>query len=210
LTSDQRKKEKTLKIWVFDLSAKPGKTYKYRMRVIMYNPVAGYKPILKTPEDNLLAGLTSPWSEPVGPVTVERDSYYFVGSIADDGKTANFTVYKWDYGWFYQATFDGVKPGQGIGGKKMIAKAYQKQADGTLREFRKEVDFTTGATLHEISGKTVSIRESDGSVIKQDPATVSSEKDYKKCKDILLKQRQELKNAQIVKESRDNTEEALQ
>jgi len=203
LSSEQRKKEKTLKVWVHDLTARPGKTYKYRLRVVMYNPLAGYKPIMKTPQNNLVAGLVSPWSEPIGPVTVEREGYIFAGSISDDSKSVNFTVYKWNAGWLYQATFDRVKVGQAIGGKKVIGKGYQRLPDGTLQESRnKEIDFTTGAVLEAISKNDVTIRMDDSSVIKQELSTISSDKDFKKCKDILIKQRQDVAKGNVVGEAK--------
>lgn len=221
-------KEKTRQIWVHDLTGVPGKTYRYRLRVVMYNLLAGYRPILKDPKNNLRVGLVSDWSPPSEPVTLERESYFFVGQPTDTtGKTIQITVYKWHRGWLYTKAFT-VGPNQAVGAKTKIL-MYQYQADGKMLETpNKEFNFDTGAVLQEIStnvpitvtesgggtrqetGSIISVKMPDGTTIKQDTANISSDKDLKKCRGITMKQGQTLKKARtegyLIREGRDDKE----
>ncbi len=211
LPDEERKKEKTLWVWVHDFTAKPGKTYKYQMRVVMLNPLAGYKLLLKTPENNLLVGLISPWSEASAPVTVIRENYVFIGSPGDGNKTVNMVVYKWYNGWLYKEIFD-VKPGQTIGMKRKEAKVYSKTPVEILQQPAMEMDFNTGIVLQDIQSNVqvtvnepnggtrqetatvVTIKMPDGTLVKQDTSNISYDKDLKKCKNIQTIQVQALKN----------------
>jgi hypothetical protein len=197
LTDEERKKQKTLWVWVHDLTAKPGKTYKYQMKVFMYNPLAGYKKILKTPENNLVVGLASPWSSASEPVKVVSEYYIFLSTIGDGNKTANLLVYKWHNGWLYKENFE-VKPGQTIGAKKKV-KIYRKVAEGLIQEPTQDLDFNTGAVLQNVQGTEVALKMSDGTIIKQDTSNINSDKDLKKCKSTITSQLQTIKTGPVIK-----------
>jgi hypothetical protein len=217
LTNEERKKENVLWVWVHDFTAKPGKTYKYQMRIVMLNPLAGFKPILKTPENNLVVGLMSPWSEASGPATVIQEHYVFLSSPGDGNKTANMLVYKWYNGWLYKESFE-VKPGQTIGTKKKVAKVYLKTDRGILQQPAMEMDFNTGVILQDIqvnvpvtvqepsggsrqeTATVVTLKMPDGSIVKQDTSNINYDKDYKKCKSTLTAQLQALRNTAVVRE----------
>ncbi|MFA5864182.1 MAG: hypothetical protein WC975_05785 [Phycisphaerae bacterium] len=215
MTDEQRKNQKTLTVWVHDLTATPGKTYKYRMRVVMFNPLAGYTPILKKPENTLLVGIEGSWSESSVPVTVERENYFFLSNVSNGAKSVTVTIYKWNAGYIYKENFE-VKPGQSIGGKKMVGKTWRNQLDGKIIESRQEIDFGTGATLQEVTpnvevtvqeaGKpstearketatVITVKMDDGTILKQDTLNISFDKDIKKYKDVLYKQGRRLVEA---------------
>jgi uncharacterized membrane protein YgcG len=199
LTDEERRGKKTLKVWAFDFSAKPGLTYKYRIRVVMYNPLAGYKIYLKTPENNLLAGLASTWSEASSSVTLERDIYYFAEGLSSDKKSVKFSIYKWYLGKLYKEDFP-IAPGELIGEKKKVRLLTEsKQSDLPERE---EVDFSTGLTLEKFvpssdgNSVTVTITSPSGKTVTQDSAEVCAGKEYDRCKEIVKTQYIEWKKIQ--------------
>jgi hypothetical protein len=194
LTDEDRKTKKTLKIWALDLFARPGKTYKYRMRVVMYNPLAGYKIYLKDPKNTLLTGIPSPWAEAPASVRLENEFYCFVDTLSSDKKSIKFNVTKWYQGNLYSEIFM-AKEGEAVGDKKKIkmlpTSAEQKQEDlGT-----EEVDFNTGLIFAEFTpGQTdrevsVTLKTSDGQTLKQNSTEVKDSSDYKKLQDMLKDQR---------------------
>ncbi len=136
-----------LRVWAQDMTAKEGGTYKYSMRVVMYNPLAGWTLYLKNKEDTLLVGLASEWTEPTAPVTLGRETYFFLRSAKADKKEAVVEVYKWKLGWLCKATFR-IQPGQEIGTPKRT-RFYVKEGDSLIEE-QKLVDFDTGAVLVDV------------------------------------------------------------
>ncbi len=214
-----KKTEKTIKIWAFDLTPKPGKTYIYRMRVVMYNPLAGYKPYLKDPNYNLVVGIPGEWSAYTKPVTIEKTMYLFVTDITDDGKGARITIYKWYKGWLCKETFS-VYPGQSIGYTK-ITRAYDEQPDG-FHELRPEVDFNTGAILLQVeANKNVLVREpvsktgefdlrtekatviiyrnANSNLAEQDTSNIIFDRNYKRCKSIQKEQLMKLRKSTVIR-----------
>jgi hypothetical protein len=196
LTDEQRREQKTLKVWANDFTAKPGITYKYRIRVIMYNPLAGYKPYLKDASNNLLAGLASDWVDAAGTITLDKPLYYFAEGPSSDKKAARFSVYKWYLGKWYQADFN-VKPGDAIGENrkmKLLTTPVSGSNSSTDDSDRGEVDFSSGATFEkmDVSADGVSLKATittaDGKTEVQDSATIAETKEYKECKDKLKKQ----------------------
>jgi hypothetical protein len=225
LTDEERKNKKTLKFWAYDLTATPGVSYKYRARVVMLNPLAGYRLILKEPDLALEVGLPSGWVEVKSPITIDNKSYYFVDGTGDTPDTISVTVYKWYLGWIYTQKF-AVKKGEKIGGKKSLI-TYTPQAPNSFISARKEIDFSTGATLEDFSvnqtvtikrpdGESVTetgvtqmtVRTSDGQTLKQDTANNSNNSDLKKCKEALRKIRMNMPNYTIVMEGKPGKETA--
>lgn len=81
-------------IWITDHTVEPGKTYRYRLSLLVFNPYAGVGNALKTPQDAgklLLQGAWSKWSEPV---MVEPAKYLFVMDIKA-GNRARLEMYMW-------------------------------------------------------------------------------------------------------------------
>ena len=209
-------------MWAYDVTPKQGKTYIYRIRVVLYNPFAGYKPYLKDPKYNLLVGIVGPWSEPTKPVTIEKDKYLFVSDITDDGKGARITVYRWHKGWLCKESFN-VYPGDEIGYPKET-RLYQEQSDG-FHELREQVDFSTGAILLKVvPNKTVLVREplgktgefdlrkekatviifrdKDGTLVKQDTSNILFDRDYKICKSVRKEQLMKLRKSTVIRYKR--------
>lgn len=108
-----------VQLWAHDLTAQPGKVYRYRLRVEVTNPVFGrgsalvadQKDMAKSP---VILSEPSEWTEPV---TVLDDQYYFItnASEADDLGAARATaeVYRFFYGYYRKAAVS-IEPGDMI------------------------------------------------------------------------------------------------
>jgi len=118
-------------IWATDTTVEPGKTYRYRVRLLAFNSYAGMTSRLADPLDAsqiILEGEWSPWSEPL---TVRPTSYLFVlGGSGEGKKTVRVRVYQWIRGVWENgyATF-------GIGDRVVIDKGLiQLTYDGVIRD----------------------------------------------------------------------------
>ena len=209
-----------LRIWAHDLTAVPGKKYKYRMRAVMYNPLAGWPLYLKEKSATLQAALTSDWSEPSEAIKIQRDMYYFVTGARDDGDVAQFEIYKWHTGWLCREKFN-VAPNEPIGELEKT-KFYLRDGEARLIDSVEDVNFSIGAVLVSINANAevevvenpgeedeerrtelgvveVVIRTDDGETIKQDAANAKLSEDYKLCKELIREQLLEVKTKEIVK-----------
>lgn len=103
-----------VRVWTHDVSAEPGATYRYRVRVVTNNPLYGQKLIdsQKTEAESPVA--RGEWSEWTDPITVEAKEYYFItgASPADQvgGARASAEMYKFYYG-FWRKGSASIEPG---------------------------------------------------------------------------------------------------
>lgn len=88
-------------IWATDVSIIPGKTYRYRLRLLVLNPYAGLPSYLVKPEQALDVMIPTPWSPWSDPVETRALQRALVTNIADDGKSATVEPWVWtgDKGW---------------------------------------------------------------------------------------------------------------
>ncbi|HNS19215.1 MAG TPA: hypothetical protein PKH24_01890 [Sedimentisphaerales bacterium] len=113
--TDLSKQPKPTLIWVFDDTARPGKTYQYRVRVGVFNPVAGTGQLVERDKDkNNQAILWSRYSQIAGPISIPRMVYLFAKSVQDKTKTATVEVARYTMGYWRTEDFQ-VKPGEAIG-----------------------------------------------------------------------------------------------
>jgi hypothetical protein len=71
-------------LWVTDLSAVPGETYRYRVRVWALNPHAGLARKLRNPEDAEKVVLPGEWSDWSDPLSLKPEKYLFCTGIDQD------------------------------------------------------------------------------------------------------------------------------
>lgn len=83
-------------LWVTDLSAEPGETYRYRVRLVALNPNAGLVRKLKNPEDAAKILLTGEWSDWCDPVTLKPSKYLFC--TAADPDVIKLELNQWSLG----------------------------------------------------------------------------------------------------------------
>jgi len=106
----------SLKVWTHDMTAEPGATYRYRVRVVMNNPMFGRN--LQPAQAQLAANslIESPWSEWSEKVEVDRPDYFFITSAEEPmgeispRPQAGAEIYKFYYG-FYRLAKVPLQPG---------------------------------------------------------------------------------------------------
>ncbi|MBI4581903.1 MAG: hypothetical protein HY718_19555 [Planctomycetes bacterium] len=97
--------------WVTDISAKPGETYRYRVRLLAVNPNAGLLSRFKKPEDAAKVILTGEWSKWSEPATLPPSEYLFLMS-ADANQGARIELHEWFDGEWKPPTRQNVTLGQ--------------------------------------------------------------------------------------------------
>lgn len=113
-----------IRIWAHDLTAEPGATYRYRLGVVLNNPLFGRHAALQENQKDLAnnplaVSEMSTWS---GDVDVDRMEYFFVTSASGgstgglggrniaSGAKATVDVFRFYYG-FWRRGSTGLKPG---------------------------------------------------------------------------------------------------
>lgn len=112
---DLSKRDKPLLIWVFDDTVEPGKTYQYRVRLGVFNPVAGTAQLVERnmdKKDQVI--LWSPYSQVTQPVEVQKMIYLFAKDVQDKASTATVEVARFSQGYWRSQDFQ-VKLGETIG-----------------------------------------------------------------------------------------------
>ena len=159
-----------LLVWAHDDTAEPGKTYQYRIRIGVFNPIAGkdwFQQDQADYKDQVV--LWSDFSEPTDQIEIPQRIYMFpmdlIASANGSEKAAGVQVevMKYFLGRWRDYDFD-VYPGQIIGYEveddddddidtAMMAD-YQPMMEGMIQE-PETVDFTTGYMLVDILSETI-------------------------------------------------------
>ncbi|MEP0846509.1 MAG: hypothetical protein HRF50_06755 [Phycisphaerae bacterium] len=141
-------------LWVHDDSVEPGKTYRYRARVRLWNRYVGQVRAVKSPEQARQAVMAGEWSLPSAPVTVTPGTYFYVRGPKVGAPAASMEVWGWREGTWIQQTFD-VEVGDVIGGVRTVRTG---ELDAKGEDVRADVDFTTGAIVLDIRNENVPVR----------------------------------------------------
>lgn len=113
--TDLSKRDEPLLVWAFDDTAQPGKTYRYQIRVGLFNPVAGTDQLAERDMDKKdQVILWSPPSHVTEPVQIPKMLYLFAKNVQDRTKTATVEVARYKLGYWRTEDFQ-VKPGEVIG-----------------------------------------------------------------------------------------------
>ena len=127
-------------VWANDLSVRPGRTYQYRMRVAVVNPVYGHsgcedEQAKWTPE------LVGEWSEPSAAVTIPRlVHFYFVGVFGD---RATMELHRWIHGQWVIVRSVPYRVGTPV----ICSKPVLIKAPGSGKEVTETVDLSPGVLL---------------------------------------------------------------
>jgi hypothetical protein len=130
-------------VWAHDLSVRPGRTYQYRMRVAVFNPVYGHpdcgdEQAKGTPER------VGEWSEPSAAVTIPRlVHFYFVGVFGD---RAMVELHRWIHGQWVIVRSVPCRVGTPI----IYSKPVPIKVPGSGKEVTETVDLSPGALLVDL------------------------------------------------------------
>lgn len=143
-----RKGMASVPFWFFDDTVKPEQSYRYQVRLKVFNPVFQMDKKIKLLDEAKRGEpwLTSDWvpvqnldARPgvakVDEVAINANQYIFFRPAFDKDRGVNVRVFKWSLGsWYvYEET---VYPGQTIGGVRRL--------------FQQDIDFTTGYTVVDV------------------------------------------------------------
>jgi len=133
-------------VWAHDLSVRPGRTYQYRMRVAVFNPVYGHpdcgdEQAKGTPER------VGEWSEPSAAVTIPRlVHFYFVGVFGD---RATMELHRWIHGQWVIARSVTCRVGTPV----VCSKPVPIKIPGSGKEVTETVDLSPGVLLVDMIRK---------------------------------------------------------
>ena len=119
--------EKPLLFWAFDDTAQPGHTYQYRIRLGVFNPVAGTNQLAEQDANKKnQVILWSEFSSVTKPVEIRERMYFFAKDVQEAKKSATVEVARYSLGYWRSADFD-VKPGEAIGKEMKPPKVEEKK-----------------------------------------------------------------------------------
>lgn len=124
-----------LVFWAHDDSVEAGKTYRYRIRLGVFNPVAGKARLSK--RDAALKNAVILWSnfsEVTEAVEIPQRLYFFAKSIQSAAKIVTVQVSKLELGYWYSEDF-AVKSGEVIGGVVELERERPKASASTSRVY---------------------------------------------------------------------------
>jgi hypothetical protein len=139
-----------LTFWAHDDTMEPGKTYRYRIRLGVFNPISGTNKFHEDDADlkNHIV-LWSEYSDIEEIVEIPGTLYFFPRDVQDSAGAVTVNVAKYALGSWYTKDFS-VKPGEVIGD---VAELEPKEGNGrrpaVLGSFE-TIDYSTGAVLVDI------------------------------------------------------------
>jgi hypothetical protein len=146
--TDIARMDKPLLFWAYDDTVEPGESYRYRIRLGVFNPIAGTNQFSE--QDKLLKNKVIFWSE-FSDVTEVVDIpgmlYFFPREIQEATKAVTVQVSKYVLGYWYSKDFT-VRQGELIGKAgeyKMTEEEESKKVAAPPM-----VDYTTGAVVVDI------------------------------------------------------------
>ena len=144
--SDLAKMREPLVFWAHDDTAEPGKSYRYRIRLGIFNPVAGteqFSEQYKSLKNDVI--LWSAFSDVTKPVDIPARLYFFPHEIQQAAKIVTVTVCRYVLGYWYSRDFM-VKQGEVIG--KAVDYDGAEVEDGVV--VPETIDYSTGAVLVDV------------------------------------------------------------
>lgn len=145
-TFDVSTLEEDLQIWAHDEEPTPGKTYRYRLRYSLLNPLRQVRNVAKDKKLEEDLSLTSDWSAWSEPVKIsDRINFWLANATVRDAK---FEVYEWKDGAWKSRTEEAA-PGDPIG-----------KTDWVVVDLRRN---SRGGGVH------VLLANKEGDIVRRDP-----------------------------------------
>lgn len=145
-------------VWVDDSDVQAGRTYRYRVRLWVWNRFVGRAGLVQDAADAAQAVIVGDWSQPSEPLRAAPRTHFFVLGASVDGASANVEVWRWYRGLWLHKLF-AVAVGDTIGGVRKVKLPGPDGADQVVRE---EVDFDTGVVLLDLFEAEEPIRMAEG------------------------------------------------
>jgi hypothetical protein len=143
---DVNKLRESIVFWAHDDTVQPGGSYRYRVRLGVFNPVAGTGQ--ERAEDAAFDSkviLWSGFSDVTEAVTIPERLYFFPVNVQETAKAADVQVCKYSLGYWHSEQFM-VKRGEVIG-KEVKVEPNEQNKDMKAPE---TIDYTTGAMLVDL------------------------------------------------------------
>jgi hypothetical protein len=184
---DISKIREPITFWAYDDTVSPGGTYRYRVRMGVFNPVAGMGQVRE--EDKVFANKVILWgafSKATDAVEIPKRLYFFPMNVNETTKSVDWMVSKYMMGYWYSDQFS-TKRGESIGKRSDVRpESNQTEQENTEAQIPEQIDYTTGAVLLDVAatqdwtgGKNLSARpyfnvlySYDGSKIEETAAKV--------------------------------------
>jgi hypothetical protein len=104
-----------IRIWHHDETIQPGKTYRYRARYFIKNPLFQNPGACKKPADSKVFSCASPFSEWGPAIEIPALTNFFIANVAPGRDRVRFDVYTWEKGVNHHTSVT-VAPGDTIAG----------------------------------------------------------------------------------------------
>jgi hypothetical protein len=133
--------------WAYDDTAKPGSSYRYRIRLGVFNPVAGTGQVrAENAAYNSKVILWSDFSDVTEAVAIPNRLYFFPVDVQETAKAVDVQVCKYWLGYWHSEQFM-VKRGDVIG-KEVKVEPNEQNKD--MKKVPETIDYTTGAVLVDL------------------------------------------------------------
>ena len=145
--TDLKKLREPLLFWAHDDTLEPGNSYRYRIRLGVFNPIAGTNKFVEQDEDlKDKIVLWSEFSEVKEIVDVPETLYFFPRDVKETARLVTVNVAKYTLGYWYSKDFT-VKPGEVIG---KVADFEPAEGEKILPTTPETIDYTTGVVLVDV------------------------------------------------------------
>jgi hypothetical protein len=131
-------KQQDVSCWAFDDTAQPGKTYRYRLRYMVLNPVQDHTELAGNNKVRTL-GLTSDYSDWSPATPIDPNINFFVNTGISSGSRVNFKIYKWQDGQTSTITEQDAA-GDIIGAQHANANGVDYTTQWTMVAIRRDYD----------------------------------------------------------------------
>lgn len=141
-------KDKPLLFWAHDDTIEPGKSYRYKIRLGVFNPIAGTNQFREQDQSSKnKVILWSKASDVTKVVNVPGTLYFFPRELQETAKAVTVQVSRYILGYWYSKDFT-VKQGELIG--RVSEYNATEEEESKKVTVPKEVDYSTGAVLVDI------------------------------------------------------------
>jgi hypothetical protein len=135
----------TITFWAYDDTVEPGASYRYRIRLGVFNPLAGSDQVKEQDEANKnKVVLWSGYSEVTDIVDIPKRMYFFPLNVQETAKAVEVQVCRYVLGYWHSEQFM-VKRGDMIGKTAKVETSDKDKIAGL--KMPESIDYTTGSIL---------------------------------------------------------------